>query len=259
MGIGGEDTLAGSAVATSYAQQEYSSTAFTTVDSTAAHSTYTCDPSYPPGLTYICHCVRPIFPLIKHQTHKITSIYAHTAHNQRQYRHHRLLYFYRHQDRQKMSILSVRISTLSVTLTLAAVQTVHGFWRLPCPGRTIVARIDPLAQFSRVGEHAHVVHGGNSKSPTCCNIRYILCAEGLVTISSIKGRLMVMLPCRVSLHKQVRGRNEFRVYQLCRQARSVFLLDAGLVLPARRRTNRTGQASRWPACVSIRSSSAPLS
>ncbi|KAI9781105.1 MAG: hypothetical protein M1816_002576 [Peltula sp. TS41687] len=36
------------------------------------------------------------------------------------------------------------------------------FWRLPCNGRAGVARIDPLAQHGRVGNHAHVIHGGNN-------------------------------------------------------------------------------------------------
>lgn len=60
-----------------------------------------------------------------------------------------------------MIALSNSLTALTATL-LVTVQVVHGFWRLPCQGRTAVARIDPLAQFGKASAHAHVIHGGNS-------------------------------------------------------------------------------------------------
>jgi hypothetical protein len=51
----------------------------------------------------------------------------------------------------------------AVLFLLAFANEASAFWRLPCRGRTGVARIDPLANFGRVGDHAHVIHGGGSK------------------------------------------------------------------------------------------------
>ena len=53
---------------------------------------------------------------------------------------------------------------LILAALLVAGHTVEAFWRLPCTGRTAVARIDPLAQFGRASNHAHVIHGGNGES-----------------------------------------------------------------------------------------------
>lgn len=50
----------------------------------------------------------------------------------------------------------------TVAVLLAGTGVVDAFWRLPCQGRTGVARIDPLAQYGEVAHHAHVIHGGNN-------------------------------------------------------------------------------------------------
>lgn len=46
-------------------------------------------------------------------------------------------------------------------LTLSNVAT--AFWRMPCHGRTGLARIDPLVDTGKISEHAHSIHGGSSK------------------------------------------------------------------------------------------------
>lgn len=40
----------------------------------------------------------------------------------------------------------------------------NAFWRLPCRGRTGVARLDPIVDPGEVSSHVHAVHGGGSKS-----------------------------------------------------------------------------------------------
>jgi hypothetical protein len=40
----------------------------------------------------------------------------------------------------------------------------EAFWRLPCRGRSGVARIDPLMAPGKVSDHVHVIHGSGSKS-----------------------------------------------------------------------------------------------
>lgn len=37
------------------------------------------------------------------------------------------------------------------------------FWRLPCRGRSGVARLDPLMDPGEVSYHAHAVHGSGSE------------------------------------------------------------------------------------------------
>lgn len=34
------------------------------------------------------------------------------------------------------------------------------FWRLPCRGRTGVARLDPIVDPGEISPHVHVIHGG---------------------------------------------------------------------------------------------------
>lgn len=47
--------------------------------------------------------------------------------------------------------------------SLAAFPAADAFWRLPCRGRTGVARLDPIVDPGEVSSHVHVVHGGGSK------------------------------------------------------------------------------------------------
>ncbi|QSZ31120.1 hypothetical protein DSL72_000683 [Monilinia vaccinii-corymbosi] len=45
------------------------------------------------------------------------------------------------------------------TILAGLAGNVDAFWRLPCRGRTAVARIDPLVNYNSVGLHAHSTHG----------------------------------------------------------------------------------------------------
>lgn len=42
-------------------------------------------------------------------------------------------------------------------------STALAFWRLPCPRQIGVARVDPLVAAGAISDHAHTIHGGNSK------------------------------------------------------------------------------------------------
>jgi hypothetical protein len=37
------------------------------------------------------------------------------------------------------------------------------FWRLPCRGRSGVARLDPIVDPGKVAGHVHAIHGAGSK------------------------------------------------------------------------------------------------
>jgi len=45
---------------------------------------------------------------------------------------------------------------------LLATTPVSAFWRLLCHGQVGVVRVDPLADFGMISDHAHAVHGANS-------------------------------------------------------------------------------------------------
>ncbi|KAJ5980903.1 hypothetical protein N7481_008201 [Penicillium waksmanii] len=57
------------------------------------------------------------------------------------------------QDLRRMAVLLA---------SLAAFPVADAFWRLPCRGRTGVARLDPIVDPGEVSSHVHVIHGGGS-------------------------------------------------------------------------------------------------
>lgn len=52
-------------------------------------------------------------------------------------------------------------TTSAVLLGLAG--SAHAFWRMECPGRLDVARIDPIVNPQDVSAHAHSLHGSSGK------------------------------------------------------------------------------------------------
>ncbi|KAL1961909.1 hypothetical protein VTN77DRAFT_942 [Rasamsonia byssochlamydoides] len=59
----------------------------------------------------------------------------------------------------------------------------EAFWRLPCRGRTGVARIDPLMAPGKVSDHVHVVHGSGNFGETAdqASLRQSNCTSCAVT------------------------------------------------------------------------------
>lgn len=56
----------------------------------------------------------------------------------------------------------VKMTTMFTLFVL--LYTVAAFWRLPCPRQIGLARVDPLVAAGAISDHAHTIHGGNSKS-----------------------------------------------------------------------------------------------
>ena len=52
-------------------------------------------------------------------------------------------------------------NALKAATILALGANVDAFWRMPCKGRTALARIDPLVNFGDIGDHVHAVHGSS--------------------------------------------------------------------------------------------------
>lgn len=54
----------------------------------------------------------------------------------------------------------------ATTLAAAAslVGSVDAFWRMECPGRVALARIDPLVSPGTASAHAHAIHGSSGRS-----------------------------------------------------------------------------------------------
>ena len=63
-----------------------------------------------------------------------------------------------------MLLLTSKLAVLTVVTHL--IFSAEAFWRLPCQGRTALARIDPLVNYGVIADHAHAIHGGSSKSST---------------------------------------------------------------------------------------------
>jgi hypothetical protein len=137
-----------------------------------------------------------------------------------------------------------------VAFLLSFVDLSVGFWRLPCHGRTGVARIDPLVDFDKVGDHAHVIHGGKSKSwslfyrvPLCTIIYACSLALGLKL-------LLTILPFRLRVHLWRCTAQPVRLHFLRCETRLVGLLDPGFVFHGKRRQGQACQSGRRNARVS---------
>ncbi|KAJ6789037.1 hypothetical protein PWT90_10987 [Aphanocladium album] len=55
---------------------------------------------------------------------------------------------------------------LSPAVLLGLAGSANAFWRMECPGRLDVARIDPIVNPNDVSAHAHVLHGSSGLSST---------------------------------------------------------------------------------------------
>lgn len=55
-------------------------------------------------------------------------------------------------------------TTSAVLLGLAG--SANAFWRMECPGRLDVARLDPIVNPDDVSAHAHVLHGSSGMFST---------------------------------------------------------------------------------------------
>lgn len=51
---------------------------------------------------------------------------------------------------------------VNLILVFGSFGFAHAFWRLPCTGQSGLARIDPLAQYGRIADHAHAIHGADN-------------------------------------------------------------------------------------------------
>ncbi|KAJ1329293.1 DUF1996 domain-containing protein [Microdochium nivale] len=56
----------------------------------------------------------------------------------------------------------VHMKSAGAIALLSAASGVDAFWRMQCKGRTGTALIDPIVDFGKVADHAHVFHGSNA-------------------------------------------------------------------------------------------------
>lgn len=52
-----------------------------------------------------------------------------------------------------------------VTLALGLASGANAFWRMECPGRLDVARLDPIVDPGKLSTHAHSIHGSSGTFP----------------------------------------------------------------------------------------------
>jgi Domain of unknown function (DUF1996) len=65
----------------------------------------------------------------------------------------------------------VKMTTAFVLFILF--YTTAAFWRLPCPRQIGIARVDPLVAAGAISQHAHTIHGGNSKHAPILSVIFI--------------------------------------------------------------------------------------
>ncbi|KAF4457759.1 hypothetical protein F53441_383 [Fusarium austroafricanum] len=53
-----------------------------------------------------------------------------------------------------------------ITLSVGLVGNAHAFWRMECPGRVGLARIDPIVDPGTISKHAHSIHGSSGFAET---------------------------------------------------------------------------------------------
>lgn len=58
-----------------------------------------------------------------------------------------------------MSAISVKAAALALVASISS--PVSAFWRMPCPGRLVMERIDPIVSPGEVSGHVHTVSGGS--------------------------------------------------------------------------------------------------
>lgn len=55
------------------------------------------------------------------------------------------------------------VTLLGALVAVSALSPVHAFWRMDCPGRTGLARLDPIVSPGSFSSHAHAVHGSSGQ------------------------------------------------------------------------------------------------
>ncbi len=86
-------------------------------------------------------------------------------------------------------MLPFKVKMTTALAIFALFYTTAAFWRLPCPRQIGIARVDPLFAAGAISEHAHTIHGGNSK--------YI---HIHVTVPVTRCQLLVGTLCSLSRH-----------------------------------------------------------
>lgn len=52
----------------------------------------------------------------------------------------------------------------SVALSAGLIAGANAFWRMECPGRVGLARMDPIINPNEASPHAHTIHGSDGTS-----------------------------------------------------------------------------------------------
>jgi hypothetical protein len=50
-----------------------------------------------------------------------------------------------------------------VAVSAGLIGGAHAFWRMECPGRVGLARLDPIIDPGKISMHAHSIHGSSGK------------------------------------------------------------------------------------------------
>lgn len=55
------------------------------------------------------------------------------------------------------------MTMLKSLIAASVVGSAHAFWRMECPGRVGLARMDPIVDPGEVSAHVHAIHGSGGE------------------------------------------------------------------------------------------------
>jgi hypothetical protein len=103
---------------------------------------------------------------------------------------------------------------LSVLVAVATIGSVHAYFRMECPGRTGLARMDPIVSPGGFSSHAHAVHGSSGKS-----------SHGLHGHSvTLAYSVLIIAPSRLLSDISHKGSASWKLHLMPSQTRQVCIL-----------------------------------
>jgi len=66
------------------------------------------------------------------------------------------------------------MTKLSLALSAGLIAGANAFWRMECPGRVGLARMDPIVNPGSVSNHVHAIHGSSGEYDVVVNRPFVL-------------------------------------------------------------------------------------
>lgn len=146
---------------------------------------------------------------------------------------------------------------LALGVGAGLVAGTHAFWRMECPGRVGLARIDPIVNRGEASPHVHSIHGSSGELR---RHHFVACSQGGRSRSgatsgprvSVGGQMPLTPRSRLFRGRRVREPHGWLLHVVPCHARQVVVLAPHIVFQKRvDGTVRNRAPGRWHACVSL--------